>query len=164
MAQRQKQGQQQRQQPKQSQPQSQSRPEDPSYFNLFVDGVGYLNRVRTVEPKGKRTETFLACSISALRGSTNAAQYTKFDCRVSGKQAKEAVELLEPDVTAEKRVIVGFRIADIYTDLFTYKEGERKGQPGVTIKGRLLRLKFAKVDGESATLPGSEEETEGAAS
>ena len=132
----------------QAQPTSQ-----PSYFNLHVEGVGYLNRVRTVKPK--QGQAFLACTVSAMRGSAEEVLYTKFDCTVSGSEAKAIVRQLEPDVTAEKSVIIGFRIADIYPEAFTLEKGERKGQTGVNIKGRLLRVKFAKVNGESIALPQS---------
>ena len=125
----------------------------PSYFNLHVEGVGYLNRVRTVKPK--KGQAFLACTVSAMRGSTEDVGYTKFDCRVSGSDAQVIVKKLEGDVTAEKSVIIGFRIADIYPETFTYEKGERQGQTGVSIKGRLLRVKFAKVNGESIALPQS---------
>ncbi len=50
-------------------------------------------------------------------------------------------------------MIIGFRIADIYPELFTFEKGDRKGQPGVSIKGRLLRIKFAKVNGKSIDVP-----------
>jgi hypothetical protein len=60
---------------------------------------------------------------------------------------------LEADVAAEKAVIIGFRIADIYPELFTFEKGERKGQSGVAIKGRLLRIKFAKVNGVAIDVP-----------
>ncbi len=122
-----------------------------SFFNLHVEGVGYLNRVRTVKPKNG--QEFLACTVSAIRGSTDAVAYTKFECRVSGAEAKKIVKLLEPDVAAEKAVLIGFKIADIYPELFTYEKGDKKGQPGVSIKGRLLRVKFAKVNGEAVDLP-----------
>jgi hypothetical protein len=122
-----------------------------SFFNLHVEGVGYLNRVRTVKPK--KGQEFLACTVSAMRGSTADLGYTKFDCRVSGAEARKIVKLLEPDVAAEKTVIIGFKIADIYPELFTFEKGDRKGQPGVSIKGRLLRIKFAKVNGEAVDLP-----------
>ena len=125
----------------------------PSYFNLHVEGVGYLNRVRTVKPK--KGQAFLACTVAAMRGSTEDVGYTKFDCRVSGSDAQTIVKQLEGDVTAEKSVIIGFRIADIYPETFTYEKGERQGQTGVSIKGRLLRVKFAKVNGESIALPQS---------
>ena len=122
-----------------------------SFFNLHVEGVGYLNRVRRVKPK--KGQEFLACTVAALRGSDSDVSYTKFDCRVSGADAQEVVKRLEADVTAEKAVIIGFRIADIYPEMFTFEKGDRKGQPGVAIKGRLLRIKFAKVNGESIDLP-----------
>jgi hypothetical protein len=122
-----------------------------SFFNLHVEGVGYLNRVRTVKPK--KGQEFLACTVSAMRGSTADLGYTKFDCRVSGAEARKIVKLLEPDVATEKTGIIGFKIADIYPELFTFEKGDRKGQPGVSIKGRLLRVKFAKVNGEAVDLP-----------
>ncbi len=122
-----------------------------SYFNLHVEGVGYLNRVRTIKPK--KGQEFLACTVAALRGSDSDVSYTKFDCRVSGADAQEVVKRLEADVTAEKAVIIGFRIADIYPEMFTFEKGDKKGQPGVAIKGRLLRIKFAKVNGESIDVP-----------
>lgn len=122
-----------------------------SFFNLHVEGVGYLNRVRTVKPK--KGQEFLACTVSAMRGSTDDIGYTRFDCRVSGAEAQKIVKLLEPDVADEKPVLIGFKIADIYPELFTFEKGDKKGQAGVSIKGRLLRIKFAKVNGESIELP-----------
>lgn len=128
-------------------------PQPSSFFNLHVDGIGYLNRVRTVKPKNG--QEFLACTVAALRGSESDVCYTKFDCRVSGADARAMVKRLEDDVTADKTVIIGFRIADIYPEMFTFEKGERKGQPGVSIKGRLLRIKFAKVNGVPIEVPQS---------
>jgi hypothetical protein len=71
-----------------------------SFFNLHVEGVGYLNRVRTVKPK--KGQEFLACTVSAMRGSTDDIAYTKFDCRVSGAEAQKIVKQLEADVADEK--------------------------------------------------------------
>jgi hypothetical protein len=121
------------------------------FFNLHVEGVGYLNRVRTIKPK--KGQEFLACTVAALRGSDREVSYTKFDCLVSGADAQEVVKRLEADVVADKAVIIGFRIADIYPELFTFEKGDRKGQAGVAIKGRLLRIKFAKVNGEPIDVP-----------
>jgi hypothetical protein len=90
-----------------------------------------------------------------MRGAAGQVEYTKFDCRVSGTAAKEIVRQLEPEVTAKKSVIIGFKLGDIYPEVFTYEKGERKGQQGVSIKGRLLKVKFAKVDGQAVALPES---------
>ena len=125
----------------------------PAFFDLHVEGVGYLNRVRTVRPK--KGQEFLACTISAMRGAAGQVEYTKFDCRVSGAEAKQIVQLLEPEVAAKKSVIIGFKLSDIYPEVFTYEKGERKGQQGVSVKGRLLKVKFAKVEGQAVSLPES---------
>jgi len=62
------------------------------YFDLHTTGIGYLNRVREVTPK--EGKPFLSITLSALRGSVDNAQYTHFECHVSGKQAQETVRLL----------------------------------------------------------------------
>jgi hypothetical protein len=132
-----------------------------TFFNLHVEGVGYLNRVRSVRPK--KGQPFIACTVSAMRGSVDDIGYTKFDCRLSGADAQQIVRMLEPEVAADKPVIIGFRIADIYPETFTYEKGERKGETGVCIKGRLLRIKFAKVNGQSVELPAATERETAAA-
>ena len=43
----------------------------PAYFNLTADGVGYLNRVRIVQSKGKRGSEYFACTIQALHGDAD---------------------------------------------------------------------------------------------
>ena len=139
--------------------QSQVQPQALSaYFNLHVEGVGYLNRVRTVKPK--KGQEFMACTVSAMRGHITDLGYTKFDCRVSGAEAQKVIKLLEQDVFDEKPVLIGFKIGDIYPELFTFTKGEREGQQGVSIKGRLLRVKFAKVNGEAIDLPQTAQSSE----
>jgi hypothetical protein len=121
-----------------------------SFFDLHVQGVGYLNRIRDVKVKKGQ---FLACSISAVRGDVSDVDYTKFDVRVTGSEAKEIVKRLKAEVDAKKAVIVGFKLGDIYPEKFVYENGDRKGEVGVVIKGRLLKVRFAKVDGVIVDLP-----------
>ena len=135
--------------PKQSNPVAQ-----PSYFDLHVEGLGYLNRIRVIKPK--KGQEFLACTVAALRGSNDDVAYTYFDCKVSGNEAKEIVMLLKPEVEAKSAVLIGFKLGDVYPEIFTFEKGSKEGQPGVSIKGRLLRVKFAKVNGEHVALPQSE--------
>ena len=123
-----------------------SNPAGVKYFDLHTTGLGYLNRVREVTPK--EGEPFLAVTIAALRGNADDAQYTPFECRVSGRQAQQIVRELTPAVRAEKKVLVGFTLSDLYAELFTVKNGARAGQTGVSLKTRLLRIAWAKVNGE----------------
>ncbi len=116
------------------------------YFDLHTNGLGYLSRVREVTPR--EGEPFLAVTLAALRGNAEEAQYTYFECRVSGRQAQHVVRALKADVRAEKKVLVGFVLSDLYPELYTVKNGARAGESGVNLKARLLRIGWAKVNGE----------------
>ncbi len=121
--------------------------ENNKYFDLYTNGIGYLNRVREVNPK--EGAPFLSVTISALRGSVDNVQYTHFECHVSGKQAQKIVRQLMPSVEDKKKVLIGFKLSDLYGETFTYKNGDKAGETGMNLKARLLRLSWAKVDGQS---------------
>ncbi|QIL80189.1 DUF3577 domain-containing protein [Diaphorobacter sp. HDW4A] len=127
------------------------------HFNLHVNGVGYLNRVRWVETKsnGRKAQPFLACSISALRGNSEQPDYTYFDLRVSGSEAIQMVEQLMVDVDAQRKVVLSFRIGDIYPHLYMRDIRDDRGnrtngrEPAALIKGRLLLINSISIDGEN---------------
>lgn len=120
-------------------------PEVVSYFNLHTQGIGYLNRIREVPIR--RGPPFLACDIAALHGAADAVEYTRFDCKVSGAEAERLIRRCMDAVQAEKKVLLAFRIGDLWVDPFLYEKGERQGQPGASLKGRLLFIEWIKVDG-----------------
>jgi Protein of unknown function (DUF3577) len=123
----------------------------PKYFDLHTSGIGYLQRIRVVTPK--RGGSFLACSVSAIRGNADDVEYTNFDLRVSGALAQEAIVLLESMVQPDTKILIGFKVGDIYPDSFEVKGGENAGQLRLLIKGRLLQVTFAKVNGKDIELP-----------
>lgn len=129
------------------------------YFDLHITGLGYLSRVREVNVK--RGQNFLAVDISALHGAADAIEYTRFDCRVSGTEAQRVIQQLQPDIQAEKKVLVGFKLGDLYVDQFVYEKGDKAGQPGVSLKARLLRITWAKVDGETVYRAAANEDLDG---
>jgi hypothetical protein len=117
------------------------------YFDLHTTGIGYLNRIREVEVrKGK---PFICVTVAALHGSSDDVEYSYIDCKVSGSEAERLVLLHSPEVSAGKKVLVAFRIGDIWADAFTYTKGEKQGKPGASLKGRLLFISWVKVDGET---------------
>ena len=120
--------------------------ETSKYFDLHTTGIGYLNRVREVTPR--EGTPFLSVTIAALRGSVDNAQYTHFECRVSGKQAQELVRQLKPAVEGNSKVLIGFTLSDLYAEVFTFKSGDKAGETGISLKARLLRIAWAKVDGQ----------------
>ena len=120
--------------------------ETTKYFDLHTNGLGYLNRIREVTPK--EGTPFLSVTIAALRGSVDTVQYTQFECRVSGKQAQELVRQLKPAVEGNLKVLIGFTLSDLFAESFTFKNGDKAGETGISLKSRLLRIAWAKVDGQ----------------
>ncbi|BAU73218.1 STY4534 family ICE replication protein [Metapseudomonas furukawaii] len=117
-----------------------------SYFDLHITGLGYLNRIRDVKPK--KGDAFLACDIAALNGPSVKPEYRRFDVRVSGSEAQHLIRRCEEAVKAERKVLIGFRLGDLWTDIFTYTKGKNEGKPGVSLKARLLFVSWIKIDGE----------------
>ncbi|MFC6299114.1 DUF3577 domain-containing protein [Pseudomonas sp. CCM 7893] len=118
------------------------------FFDLHTTGIGYLNRIREVKPRGKG-KPFMAVAVAALRGSSDDAEYSYIDCNVVGAEAEKLIRRSQAAVDAGKKVLVSFRIGDIWTDAFTYEKGEKLGQPGASLKGRLLFISWIKVDGQT---------------
>ncbi len=117
------------------------------YFDLHTSGVGYINRIREVNvPKGSN---FMACTIGALRGSKSDVDYTYFDCRVSGAEASKIIVKLKEACDAKKQIFAGFKVGDLYSETFIYKNGNKKGQTGVSLKAHLLYLSWVKIDGDT---------------
>ncbi|EEM0613154.1 DUF3577 domain-containing protein [Salmonella enterica] len=132
-----------------------------TYFNLYTSGLGYVNRVRTVTPK--RGEPFLCCDIAALCGAADAVEYVRFDCKVTGNEARKLIARCEQAVNEKRKVLIHFRLGDLYVDMFTYSKGERKGETGVSLKARLLYIGLVKIDGEAVWQSSNQEAEENAA-
>lgn len=128
------------------------------YFDLHTEGLGYLNRIRVVPVR--KGDAYLCCAISALRGSAEAPEYTYFDLKVSGAAAKRAVGMLRTAVDNDQKVLIGFKAGDTYPEVFIYENGPKKGQTGVSTKGRLLRVRRARIDGMPIDLPDEESQTD----
>lgn len=125
---------------------TQSNAQETKYFDLHTSGIGYLNRIREVTVrKGK---PFMAVTVAALHGASDEVQYTYFDCKVAGGEAERLVRRCQQAESEKRKVLVAFRIGDLWTDTFTYEKGDKKGQTGVSLKGRLLYINWIRVDGE----------------
>jgi len=123
-----------------------SKSDNVRYFDLHTTGVGYLNRVRDVETEDG--SPFLAVTVAAIHGKSTEVNHTYFECAVYGEQAQAIVRELKPAVEADQRVFVGFTLSNLKADAFTFQQGEKAGQSGVNLKARLIRIAWAKVDGQ----------------
>lgn len=134
-----------------------------AFFDLHTSGIGYMNRLRTVTPdktKGQKFKPFVAVSISAIVGETDDVKYVNYDVNIKGEQALEALEVLKPFLVDENgqsldnKVLVGFRIGDAIPEIYhAKKRGTDEMESRVSLKGRLLKLTSAKVNGQVIDLP-----------
>ncbi len=106
--------------------------QEAKYFDLHTTGIGYLNRIREVPIR--RGEPFLAVTVAALHGAADSVEYSTIDCKVVGAQAEKLVRRCKEAVEAEKKVLISFRIGDIWADPFTYEKGEKKASPAQASK------------------------------
>ena len=124
----------------------------PKAFNLIMEGVGYLNRVRWVQVK--KDPSYLCCTVNAMMGVEGEVEFVSIDCRVVGQQAIEVVDLLSEAVEARSKVIVGFRASDPKPDFYSFPDAKTKetiNREG--FKARLLQITYAKVDGQRIDIP-----------
>ncbi|REE18201.1 uncharacterized protein DUF3577 [Paraburkholderia sp. BL27I4N3] len=138
------------------------------YFDLHLRGLGHLSRVRDVTARGNgrsKARPFLACAISAFHGDPNVENgvvYLPLDLIVSGEKAKEAVRAVMNDANdPDVKVLVSFRAGDHYIRTFE-RTGNRAGETGAVLKGRLLKLFWIKVDGQEVYRDESDREDDDA--
>ena len=126
------------------------------YFDSHLQGLGYLSRVREISAAGAgrtKAKPFLACSIASFHGdpdAENGVVYLPLDLIVSADKAKQAVRAVMNDANdADTKVLIGFRTGDHRIELFTRKQGDHAGETGAVLKGRLIKVFWIKVDGET---------------
>ncbi len=130
-----------------------------NYFDLITTGIGYLNRARVVTPN--QGKAYMAVSVTALHGSVDATNYTHFDVRVVGEGAKEFITAYEDEINdRDSKVLARFNIGDPQPTSYIAKKGEYKGQKRYLIKGRLLKITWAKINDEVLDLGESDNNAE----
>ncbi len=120
------------------------------YFDFHAKGIGYLNRIRVV---GRGRNQYLSCTINVLRGSKDEVKYTKLDLNVRSSALKNIEALETAANTKGVKVLVAFQASDLYPEMFIQTQGDDVGKPAVVIKGGLLKIASAKVNGLPFALP-----------
>lgn len=113
-----------------------------THFDLHITGFGFINRVRKVTPN--KGNPYWSTSIAAMRGDGNDKTY--FDCSVVGAEAKALFDTHLSDLKDDDVVTASFKLGDLYTDTFVYKQGAKQGQTGFSLKARLLQIRYLKVN------------------
>lgn len=117
-------------------------------YELFISGIGYLNSIKTVTPDN--SPSFLSCKIAAIHGEKKKSDTLYFDATVDDKDAEHLIRKCVDVVTAQRKVLIGFRFGDLKVEAFTFSTGKHAGEIGVNLKTRLLKINWIKIDGVKA--------------
>ncbi|MCH5049195.1 STY4534 family ICE replication protein [Pectobacterium aquaticum] len=112
------------------------------YFNLLINGLGYVSNIRQVTGT---SGPFLSCVINALSGPADKANYVRFDVTVAGKEATDLIARCQKASDEDKQVLIGFTLSNLSAEIFTLKSGEHAGEQRVSQKARLIKVDWIKV-------------------
>ncbi|EIE3222483.1 DUF3577 domain-containing protein [Salmonella enterica subsp. enterica serovar Typhimurium] len=111
------------------------------YFNLNVNGIGYLSSIRHVQSGNGE---FTCAVINALTGPTDNASYQRFDVTVAGTDTTKLINRCQKAVDEEEKVLIGFVLSGLKAEVFTLQSGEHAGESRPSLKARLIKVDFIK--------------------
>lgn len=115
------------------------------YFDLTLEGLGYLNNIREIPRTNK--EPLWGCTIAALRGAVENADYTYFECLAAGIEVKRLIKKIKVNADTKQRILIGFTLGSLRAKPFFFESGQKRGQPGVQLNTNLIHIKWIKIDG-----------------
>jgi len=130
---------------------NQAQNQSQNFFNFTAEGAAYINEVKWVQPRNGNT--YIAIRASILEG-LDGKNKIACDLTIRGQQADEVLQMFQ-DVWPEgygsrsPKWFAGIRIGSLNSKSFF----RGNGQPGSTLSGRLLAIKWLKIDGEEMEIP-----------
>ncbi|HFD13299.1 MAG TPA: DUF3577 domain-containing protein [Crenotrichaceae bacterium] len=115
------------------------------YFDLTIDGFGYLNNIREIPRNNK--DNLWCCTIAALRGSVENADYTYFECIAAGEKVVRLLSQIKSNSEAKQRILTGFVLGGLRAKPFVFESGKHKGQAGAQLNANLIHIKWIKIGG-----------------
>ena len=122
-----------------------------NYFDFTADAACYLNEIKWVQPRNGNA--YIAIRASILEG-LDGKNKIACDLTIRGQQADEVLQMFA-DVwpqgygSRSPKWFAGIRIGSLNSKSFF----RGNGQPGSTLSGRLLAIKWLKIDGEPVDIP-----------
>ena len=118
------------------------------YFDLITIGVGFINRPRNINAKGKP----LALTFVASYGDANEKNRVTYELYVRGTDAKETIQKLVDSYKDGDKIWAKLELGDTRPELVVDESGnpmKRKDGTFVLInRGNLLKIHFLKKNGE----------------
>ncbi|EFN8393633.1 DUF3577 domain-containing protein, partial [Escherichia coli] len=67
---------------------------------------------------------------------------------VAGKEATTLISRCQKAVDEDRKVLLGFTLSNLATDIFTLNKGEHAGEQRVSLKARLIKVDWIKIGQE----------------
>lgn len=117
---------------------------------LVTWGIGYLSQPKDAMKDGAQ---HLSCSIAALTGPVDVPpgqqrEYRYFNTVVTGEEAQTLVRRYAQAINANQKVLIAFKLNDMWADPYIRASGEKIGQAAATLESELTHINLVKVDGE----------------
>ena len=130
---------------------NQAQNQSQNFFNFTAEGAAYINEVKWVQPRNGNA--YIAIRASILEG-LDGKNKIACDLTIRGQQADEVLQMFEnawPQGYGSRspKWFAGIRIGSLNSKSFF----RGNGQPGSTLSGRLLAIKWLKIDGEPVDIP-----------
>lgn len=130
---------------------NQAQSQSQNFFNFTAEGAAYINEVKWVQPRNGNA--YIAIRASILEG-LDGKNKIACDLTIRGQQADEVLQMFEnawPQGYGSRspKWFAGIRIGSLNSKSFF----RGNGQPGSTLSGRLLAIKWLKIDGEEMEIP-----------
>ena len=123
-----------------------------SYFDFTADAVAFINEIKIHSSEKSKKGRFIGIKAAILEGE-NGENKVFCDLIVRGQQALQVLEHLQQGWPqgngGDPNWLAGLRIGSLYAKAYTSRKGEAKAVLG----GRLLAIKWLKVDGERIEVP-----------
>lgn len=84
--------------------------------------------------------------VNALSGPTDSPTYVRFDTTVAGKEATDLISRCQKAVDEDQKVLLSFTLSNLTSDIFTLNKGEHAGEQRVSLKARLIKVDWIKID------------------
>lgn len=122
-----------------------------NYFNLTADAVGYIDEVKVVKPR--KGDSFVALKATLLEGQ-NGQERVGIDLILRGSQAAEVLDSLKAEWPQGyghqgSTWFAGLRIGSLNVKPYL----KRDGTAGAVLSGRLLAIKWLKINKEDIQVP-----------
>lgn len=123
-----------------------------NFFDFTADAVAFINEIKIHCSEKSKKGRFIGIKAAILEGE-NGENKVFCDLIVRGQQALQVLEHLQQGWPqgngGDPNWLAGLRIGSLYAKAYTSRKGEAKAVLG----GRLLAIKWLKVDGERIEVP-----------